>query len=106
MLGCTPAYHIWWCKPVTAVQSARVLCGCTPSPLNVQSSYFHYPVSAKQLPDYHKVVVNAMDLETMRKVCVHLCANMCACVHVCMCACVRVCACACVYEFIYSGPSL
>jgi transcription initiation factor TFIID subunit 1 len=34
-----------------------------------ESAYFHNPVSAKQLPDYHSVVDHPMDLESMRKNC-------------------------------------
>ena len=37
-------------------------------PLPSQSWPFHFPVSAKKLPDYHRKITNPMDLDTMRKV--------------------------------------
>lgn len=35
----------------------------------LQSWPFHHPVNKKFVPDYYKVIINPMDLETIRKVC-------------------------------------
>lgn len=34
----------------------------------LQSWPFHHPVSAKKIPDYHKIIKKPMDLQTMQKV--------------------------------------
>lgn len=37
--------------------------------LALQSWPFHHPVNKKFVPDYYKVIVSPMDLESIRKVC-------------------------------------